>query len=249
MRPSYVFFLVAASHRGNAGPRRRDLNWDMFGSGDLNMESGSNIPITDDYTSNLAFFDAPAPSLSENGAFNTESSSDYPFILDGTETGPDISLEDWNFDSPTLANPDIASSTQLDPFGSDYISGSGCSTGATVSGKTRRDEEVCPAGVAAPPKPEIPGTEEDTESPVEPSLPNMDPDWLRFYPKPIKPIPNDIQDPRFDNPDPEEPEEIKPSTRIQGPCEWRTQYLCCETFGQTPPVMSNTPIQNCVDCM
>lgn len=245
-----MFFLVAASHRGNAGPRRRDLDWDMFGSGDLNMEFGSNIPITDDSTSNLALLDAPSPSPSETGLFNTESPSDYLFTLDGTGTGTDISLEDWNFDSPTLENPNTASSTNLDPFGSDYISGSGCSTGATVAGKTRRDEEACPAeGVAAPPKPKIPGTEKETDTPLEPDQPNKDPDWLRIYPKPIKPTPNDVPDPRFDNPNPEEPEKITPSTKIQGPCPWRTQYLCCETFGQTPPLMSDKPIQNCVECM
>lgn len=213
------------------------------------MESGSTIPITDDYTSNLAFFDTPASSLSETGGFNTESLSSYPFTLDGTGTGTDISLEDWNFDDPTLGNPDPASSTYLDPSGSDYISGSGCSTDATVSGKTRRDGKVCPAtGIAAPPKPDIPVPEEEKE-PLPPSQPNQDPDWLRIYPKPTEPTPNDIRDPRFDNPEPQEPGDFTPSTNIQGPCQWRTQYLCCETLGQTPPVMSDKPIQNCVQCM
>lgn len=252
MRPGYIFFLVAVSHRGNAGPRRRDLNWDMFGSDDLNMESGSTIPVTDDYSSNLAFFDVPPSSSSETGDFKTETSSDYPFTLDGTGTGTgtDISLGDWNFDSPTLENPDAASSTYLDPFGSDFISDSGCSADPTVSGKTRRDGGVCRnAGIAAPPKPKLPNPEEEKESPLEPGQPLKDPDWLRIYPKPLKPTPNDIRDPRFDHPEPQEPEEITPSTNIQGPCPWRTEYLCCETFGQLPLVMSSTPIQNCVKCM
>lgn len=248
MRPSHIILLVAASQRGNAGPRRRDLDWDIFGLGDLSMESGPTIPVTDDYSSNLALFDVPVSSSSETGDFNTDSSSDYLFTLDGTETGTDISLGDWNFDSSTLEDPITASLTYLDPFDSDYISNSGCSTGITMSGKTRRDEGVCrDNGIIAPPKPKDPDTEKE-KTPLVPEQPK-DPDWLKIFPKPFPPTPNNVPDPRFDNPEPEEPEDFTPSTNIQGPCPWRTQYLCCETFGQTPPMMSSQPIQNCVKCM
>ena len=240
---------MAASQRGNAGPRRRDLDWDMFGSGDLSMESGPTIPVTDSYSSDLAFFDAPISSSSGTGDLNADSSSDYLFTLDGTETGTDISLGDWNFDSSTLGNPETASSTYLDPFDSDYISDSGCSASITMSGKTRRDEGICrDNSIVAPPKPKDPDTEEENLPPPGPDLPK-DPDWLKIFPKPLPPTPNFVPDPRFDNLEPEEPEEIIPSTNIQGPCPWRTQYLCCETFGQPPPVMSSQPIQNCVKCM
>lgn len=249
MRPHYVFFLVAVSQRGNAGPRRRDLDWDMFGSGDLNMESGSTIPITDDYSSNLAFFDAPASASSEIGDFSTETSGDYLFTLDGIETGQGSSLGDWNFDSQTWENLDTASSTYLDPLSSDYISDSGCSADTVVPGKARRDEGICVNrnGITTQPRPKIPDLEEE-KPPLGPAEPT-DPDWLKIYPKLPPPTPNQIPDPRFDNQEPEEPEGFVPSTNVQGPCPFRTQYLCCEMFGQPPPIMSSTPIQNCVKCM
>lgn len=228
MRPRFILLLVAACQRGNAGPRRRDLDWDMFGSGDLGMDSGSIIPTMDDYGS---------------GSSNPEGSSDYPFTLD--ETGTDISSGDWNLDSATLENPDTASLTDPNLFSSNYVSDSGCSSDSMVSGKARRDGGMCldTNGVTKT-KPKLPK--------LGPNLPGFgpdkDPDWLRIFPKPDPETPNQIPDPRFDRP-PEEPEEIIPSTMVQGPCPWRFKYLCCELWGQDPPILSFTPIENCVRCM
>ena len=270
MRPHYIFLLLAAKHGCNAGPRRRDLNWGMFGFGDQDMHFGSYIPITDDYGSDLAFFDAPATDSSETGDiniwgdspetgdfdigtdssdtgdFHIGSSSDYPSTLD--ETGTDISSGDWIWDTPTSENPDIASSTYLDPFGSDYISNSGCSSDTMVSGKVRRDDGMCltrPNDITEPKtKPETP----NLKPPLPPAGPGKDPDWLKFFPKPEPENPNQVSDPRFERP-PEEPEEIVPTTDVQGPCAWPSKYLCCELNGQPPPVMSSTPIPDCVQCM
>lgn len=261
MRPHYIFLLMAASQRGNAGPCRRDLDLDMFGSGDLGMELGSTVPLTDNYGSDLALFNAPATDSSETGDFNSGGSSDYSFALD--ETGSDTSLGDWSLESPTLENPDTASSTSLDPFGSDYLSDSGCSSNTMVSGKARRDESMCANtnGVRTPtlPKPKLPELPDlepvpppkipDPVPGLPPVGPNKDPDWLKFYPKPEPVTPNQIADPRFDT-KPEEPAEVVPSTDIAGPCGgFGTKYLCCELYGQPPPVMSDKPIEECVKCM
>lgn len=242
MRPRYIFILMAASQRGNAGPRRRDLDWDIFDSDGLGIESGQTVPITDDYGSNLAFFDASVTGSSETGDLNLGAPNDYTFTLG--DTGSEFSLGDWGLDSTAPENPYIDSSTDLDLFNSDYISDSGCSLDTMISGKARRDDSMClnRGDVKTTP---APPTIPDLNPPVGP---NQDPPWIKFFKKPDPPVPNQIPDPRFDNKE-VEPPEVVPSTDIQGPCGWGFKYLCCELYGQLPPIMSDKPINECVRCM
>lgn len=254
MRLCYLFLLVAVSQRGNAGPRRRDLDWDIFGSNDLGVDSGSTDSIMNDYGSNLALFDPTAADSSQTGDFNTGASSDYSFTLDDTGTDfslgdlslGDSSLEDSSLDSATLENSITASSTDFDLFNSDDISNSGCSSDTTASGKARRDGGMCLVRNDVKPKPGVP----ETKPGLNPGKRPDDPDWLRIVPKEDPPTPNRIWDPRYpwDGPPPE-PEPVVPSINYQGPCPPRFTYVCCELGGQEPIYRSSTPIPECVRCM
>ena len=232
---------MAASQRGDAGPRRRDLDWELFNLDGLGMESGQSAPITDDYGSNLALFDASVPGSAETGDRGLGGPNDYTFTLG--DTGSDFSLGDWGRDSTPPENPNIDSSTDLDLFGFDYISDSGCSLDTVISRKARRDDSMCLNRgdiKTKPVPPTIPGS--------PPVPPRQDPPWVKFFQKPDPPVPNRIEDPRFDNKE-LQPAEVVPSTEISGPCGFGFNYLCCELYGQLPPILSDIPINECVKCM
>lgn len=262
MRPLYVFLLVAASQSGNAGPHRRDLDWDIFSPDTVSMGSGSTVLTQGDYVSNLDMFGGPATDSSSTGDLNSGSSSDYNFVLGGTE--PDFSWGSDNtgsegldsalsaFIQPSADNlSDTISSIGSDLLGSDYIADSGCSGGTVAPGKVRRGAacftgDKTPLPVQEPKLPTLPGVSPDPP----PMGPKEDPPWIRFFDKPDPPTPNShIADPRFDTPKIEEPEYVPTKPDFTGPCDLRYKYTCCELYGQLPLLMSDKPIDECVLCM
>jgi hypothetical protein len=257
MRSLSIFLLVTASRTGNAGSRRRNLgglDGDLFssvapaigtsGPSDRSLEYGSTVPIADDYGSNLALSDTTPSDTSVDESLGLWGSTDYTSALGetGSDSGSDLALLEENPDPNTHS----ASLADLDLFGSDYISDAGCS-GATVSGKVRRDQPMClnRNDVKKPTQnpPKIPHTAPDPP----PVGPQTDPPWIRFFEKPAPRIPNDIYDPRFDVVE-QEQQDVQPSTSITGPCPFRFTYVCCELHGQPPQVMSDVPTPDCVQC-
>ena len=253
---------MAACQRGDAGPRRRDLNWDMFSPDSLSVGPDSNLPTTEDYTANLDLFNGPISDSSDGGDLSLGGQSDYAF--DPSQTGSsDLNSGDWSLDSVNtassadlapsanldlLASSDASISTEFDLFGSDYIADSSCSDNTVVSGKVRRDDSMClnrgDTKTPTKPVPKIPNTEPG----LPPSGPNVDPAWVKFFDKPSPRMPNQVPDPRFDN-QPVEPPDVVPTTDIVGPCRFGYKYLCCDLGGQVPPFMSDKPIEQCEQCM
>jgi hypothetical protein len=269
MRSFYLFLLVAVSQTGSAGPRRRSLgdqdlgifsldgdptatSWlhdpgmeytDNYGTvaDDYGLDYGLDYgPVPDGYGPDLPIFDTHATGSSDTGTY-----TDYTLALG--ESDSDFSLPNWDSDVeiPEILDGNSPSSPEL--FGFDYVSESGCSSDTTAFGKFRRDGTMCldRSDIKPPtePAPQIPYTQPPGPPPLGPK---EDPPWLIWHEKLPPAIPNDIRDPRFDNPV-ETPEAITPSTDIPGPCPPRFTYVCCELGGSPPPIMLiNSPIERCV---